>query len=129
MPDNFSITKKIYYHDTDAGGIVYYANYLKFLEEARTEFCFHHGIDKTVLGRQDIFFVVAHIDVAYKAPARYLETIRVVTSLEKIGRVSVHFLQQVTRGDTLLVEAKVTWVCVNKELRPRPVPEEMKKLL
>jgi len=129
MLEKSSIVKKIYYHDTDAGGIVYYANYLKFLEEGRTEFCFHHGIDKALLGAQDILFVVAHVDINYKAPARYLETVEVSTCVEKTGRVSIEFLQQVTRGDKLLVEARVTWVCVNKELRPRPVPEDIKKLL
>ncbi len=126
MLEKFFINKRVYYHDTDAGKMVYYANYLNFLEEARTEFCFHRGVDVLALSSEGIYFVVAHIEVDYKSPAQYLDLIKVFTSVEKIGRSSVNFVQEIKKEEKLLVYAKVTWVCVNKDFKPRSVPEIIK---
>lgn len=128
MKEDFCVNKKIYYHDTDAGGVVYYANYLKFLEEARTEFCLYRGVDMSALLNQGVCFVVAHIEVDYKSPARYLDNVQIFTSVDNIGRSSVCFLQQVKKADKLLVDAKVTWVCINKDFKPRSVPDIVKNL-
>ncbi len=129
MMEEFYIEKKIYYHDTDSGGVVYYGNYLNFLEEARTEFCLARGINTKELSEQGIYFVVAHIDVDYKSPARYLDKIKVLTSVEKTGRVSVHFRQTIKKDDQVLVEAGVIWVCVTKDFKPRSVPGTVRRLL
>ena len=89
--DDFSIEKKIYYHDTDCGGVVYYANYLKHLEEARTEYCLHKEIDLKEWFRKGIAFVVVHLEVDYKATAGYGDVIKVTARVEKIGNSSIHF--------------------------------------
>lgn len=127
--NDFYIENKIYYHDTDSGGVVYYANYLKHLEEARTEFCLGRGLDLKKIAKEGIYFVVAHIDVGYKSSARYLDTIRISAVVEKISRASVNFVQKIKRQDTLLVEARVTWVCVSSDFKPRSIPKAVKELL
>ncbi|MFH1062254.1 MAG: YbgC/FadM family acyl-CoA thioesterase [Candidatus Omnitrophota bacterium] len=129
MSKNFSIEKKIYYHDTDAGGVVYYANYLKYLEEGRSEYCAQLGIYTGKLAEQGILFVVARIEVDYKSPARYQDTIKVYTEIEEIGRSSVKFNQQIKINDKLLIQAKVTWVCVNAQVKPISIPQDIKQLL
>ncbi len=125
----FELTKKIYYHDTDCGGVVYYANYLKHLEEARTEFCAAHGIETAALAGEGVFFVVSHVELDYKASARYGDWIAVSVEIEKVGRSSVYFLQRIKRGETLLVEARVVWVCVGENFRPHSLPDEVKTIL
>ncbi len=123
------LEKKIYYHDTDAGGVVYYANYLKHLEEGRTEFCAERGIDTRKLAEDGIYFVVARIEVDYKASARYGQTIKVNTQIEKIGRSSVVYLQTITKEDKLLIISRVTWVCVSSKFKPISIPHEVKQAL
>ncbi|MBU4304977.1 MAG: thioesterase family protein [Candidatus Omnitrophica bacterium] len=68
------------------------------------------------------------MEINYKSPARYLDTVRVITRVEEIGRSSVHFIQEIRRDVQLLVEAKVTWVCVNRDFKPQSVPEVIKNL-
>jgi len=123
------LKKKIYYHDTDCGGVVYYANYLKHLEEGRTEFCLENGINTQEYARQGVWFVVANIEVTYRAPARYGETVTVETRVEKVGRTSIVFKQRILRDAKLLIESTVVWVCVNTEFKPRSVPEEFSRLV
>ncbi|MGE5307588.1 MAG: acyl-CoA thioesterase [Deltaproteobacteria bacterium] len=109
---DFTIERRIYYHNTDAGGVVYYANYLKLLEEGRTEFCRSRGIDTGKLWAQGIGFPVVHVEVDYKSPARYADLIRIATRIEKVGNSSLHFSQEITRDGQLLVRAKTVWACV-----------------
>lgn len=123
------LEKKIYYHDTDAGGVVYYANYLKHLEEGRTEYCFARGIDTGKLAQEGIWFVVAHLEVDYKASARYGQIVKVNTRIEKIGRSSVHFNQTITHDDKLLIDSRITWVCVNAKFKPISIPDDIKQAL
>jgi len=127
--EKFYLEKKIYYHDTDCGGVVYYANYLKYLEEGRTEFCISNGIDIKGLAEKGIYFVVAHTEIDYKAPAHYQDKIKVFTKIEKIGNASIHFSQDIFKDNILLIQSKTTWVCVNKDFKPKAVPEEIKKAL
>lgn len=119
----------MYYHDTDAGGVVYYANYLKYLEEGRSEYCAQLGIHTGKLAEQGILFVVARIEVDYKSPARYQDIIKVYTEVEAIGRCSVKFNQQIKINERLLIQAKVTWVCVNPQVKPISIPQNIKLLL
>lgn len=127
--DEFSFEKKIYYHDTDCGGVVYYANYLKHLEEARTEFFSSRGIDLKALSENGIIFVVARVEIDYKAPVRYLDRIAILTKIERVRPTALQFSQRVLKGDSLAAEAKTTLVCVGKNLRPTPIPLEIKKCI
>jgi acyl-CoA thioester hydrolase len=123
------LDKRVYYHDTDSGGVVYYANYLRHLEEGRTEFLRALGIDTSEYAKNGILFPVVHIEADYKAPACYGQAISIYTSVEKVGNASVCFIQQVKRADTLLLDAKVIWACVDAEMKAKPVPAEIRKKL
>lgn len=123
------IEKKIYYHDTDCGGVVYYARYLEHLEEGRSEYCASKGIDLKALSDQGTYFVVAHLEISYKAPARYQDVIKISTSIEKVGGSSLIFLQTVTRNELTMLESKTTWVCIGSDFKPMPIPAEIKNLL
>ena len=89
------LEKKVYYHDTDAGGVVYYGTYFKFLEEGRTEFCVDRGFDVRALYKEGIAFVVVHAEADYKAPARYGDTVAIHTRVDKVGNSSIHFSQEI----------------------------------
>jgi acyl-CoA thioester hydrolase len=126
---DFFIEKKIYYHDTDAGGVVYYANYLKHLEEGRSEYLRSKGIDVVEYARNGIIFPVVHLEIDYKTPARYGDTIRVFTRPEKIGNASLCFSQEIKRGETTILQAKTTWACVKPNgsgMKPTRIPEEVR---
>jgi len=115
--------RKIYYHDTDAGGVVYYGNYLKYMEEARTEFLENKGVK---IG--DILYAVSKCNLTYKSPARYGDTITCDATLIKTSAVKMLFEQKIIEKGTnrLLVEAEVTLVSLNKDFKPTPIPEDVK---
>jgi len=123
---DFAIEKKVYYHDTDSGGVVYYANYLKFMEEARTEFCLSRGVDVAEWFKKGIAFAVVHVEVDYKCPAQYGDTLRVTAAVEKLGNSSVHFYQETLNGDRILVKARTVWACVNKDFNSQSLPPEVR---
>lgn len=130
MPSVFTWNVRVYYEDTDAGGIVYYANYLKFYERARTEWL--RAIDvgqQQLLQEHNAMFVVKSLSADYHAPAKLDDVIRLTLSVEKLGRASVEFVQQAWRDDTdkpvLLNSARVKIACVDSALRPRAVPEQV----
>lgn len=127
--EDFYLEKRIYYHDTDCGGVVYYANYLKYLEEARTEHFRSKGIDLQQLAEKGIFFVVAKVEIGYKSPARYQDTITVLSRVEKVSAASIQFFQSVMKNSGTLVEAHTMLVCVDKDFKPIPIPEGIKKSL
>ncbi|HBI70530.1 MAG TPA: tol-pal system-associated acyl-CoA thioesterase [Massilia sp.] len=124
MPSVFTWPVRVYYEDTDAGGIVFYANYLKFFERARTEWLRAAGI-----GQQDLIasdnagFVVKSATIDYHAPARLDDEITLTLAVEKLGRASVQFAQKAYRGNQLLAEASVKVGCVDlASVRPRSLP-------
>jgi acyl-CoA thioester hydrolase len=125
MPTVFDWTVRVYYEDTDAGGIVFYANYLKFFERARTEWLRAAGIgQQELLDTDGMAFVVKNANIDYVAPARLDDEIRLTTSIEKLGRASVQFVQQAWRGEQLLTTANVKVGCVDaKTMRPRSLPD------
>ena len=123
----YYIEKKIYYHDTDCGGVVYYANYLKYLEEGRCEYCLSRGVILKDLVSQGIYFAVARTEIDYKLPVHYQDILKVFTRIEKIGRCSVDFLQEIKKENMVVVVAKTFWVCVGRDFKPRPVSEEVKQ--
>ena len=125
MPSVFTWSVRVYYEDTDAGGIVYYANYLKFFERARTEWLRSLGIHQhDLLGTEGAAFVVRSASVEYLGAARLDDQLNLRLSIEKLGRASVQFTQQAWRGDTLLASANVKVGCVDAAtLRPRSIPD------
>ncbi|MDH5203475.1 MAG: tol-pal system-associated acyl-CoA thioesterase [Nitrospirota bacterium] len=123
-----TIKIKIYYEDTDAGGVVYYANYLRYLERARTEFLLDRGIDILEYQEQGYFFVVVHVDISYKRPARLGDNLEVKTEVTEIKNATIIVKNQVLKDDTLLVEAYVTIACIDKEGKPQRLPDSFKGL-
>ena len=125
MPSVFTWTVRVYYEDTDAGGIVYYANYLKFFERARTEWLRSLGIhQQDLLDQEGAAFVVRSASVEYIAAARLDDEVKLLLTVEKLGRASVQFAQQAWRGDALLSTANVKVGCVDAQtMRPRPLPD------
>jgi|SRR5690554_621916 len=110
----FTWPVRVYYEDTDAGGIVYYANYLKFLERARTEWLRSLGIEQDTWLAHRLGFVVRQVQMDLLAPARFNDELTVTVVVEKLGRASVVFSQQVLRdGETILCQAQIKAACVN----------------
>ncbi len=120
---------KIYYEDTDAGGVVYYANYLCYLERARTEFLLDIGIDVAEYHKKGYFFVVVHVDIHYKRPARLGEIIEVTTEMIEVTNATINLKHQIFRDSTLLVEASVRVACIDKDGKPRRIPESFKNII
>ena len=109
---------RIYYEDTDCGGVVYYANYLKYFERARTQYLEERGISVVGLRDQGTQFVVVHAELDYRAPARYGDTLLVDTKLAAVGQASItfaHVLRDRTSG-RLVVEGSAKMVTVNDSL-------------
>ncbi|RJG22387.1 tol-pal system-associated acyl-CoA thioesterase [Massilia cavernae] len=124
MPPAFSWTVRVYYEDTDAGGIVFYANYLKFFERARTEWLRAIGVSQHRLASEDgAIFVVKNASVDYHAPARLDDSLNLTLRVEKLGRASVNFVQEAWCGGSLRASASVKVGCVDAAtLRPRALP-------
>jgi acyl-CoA thioester hydrolase len=118
--------RKIYYHDTDCGGVVYYANYLKFCEEARDSHFAACGYDLRKLNDSGVWFVVGHVEVNYRAPARFGDELTVLSRIERVGGASIAFSHQIRRGEYILNESTARIVCVGADLRPQPVPADIK---
>jgi acyl-CoA thioester hydrolase len=126
MSSVFSWPVRVYYEDTDAGGIVFYANYLKFFERARTEWLRAAGVaQQELLDQEGAAFVVKSATIDYHAPARLDDELTITTTIDKLGRASVQFVQQALRGEALLTSASVKVGCVDiATMRPRSLPEQ-----
>lgn len=124
-------TYRVYYEDTDAQGVVYYANYLKFYERARTDCLRELNINQSELVKSDgILFVVRRCEIDYKASAKLDNLITVETQTIRIGNASIEMHQKLIREDgVVLNEAKFFLVCVNEEIRPTKVPKNLRELL
>jgi acyl-CoA thioester hydrolase len=126
MTTLFSFPIRIYYEDTDAGGVVYYANYLKFAERARTEWLRHLGFDQTAIRAETrCLIVVKRVEADYKAPAFLDDALCVECALQSLDKVRMTMHQRVLRGTQLLVDIRVELVCVNSAIRPTPWPTAM----
>ncbi|MDA8382307.1 MAG: tol-pal system-associated acyl-CoA thioesterase [Betaproteobacteria bacterium] len=130
---NFRLGIRVYYEDTDAGRVVYYANYLKFMERARTEWLRAMGLEQTALVRDHgIVFVVRSARVDYLRPARFNDWLQVSVEPTELGGSRMAFAQQVRRPregqeDELLARAEVTIACVQAEaFRPVKIPEAVR---
>jgi acyl-CoA thioester hydrolase len=122
---------RVYYEDTDAGGIVFYANYLKFFERARTEWLRGCGVDQHRLATEaGVLFVVRSTAVDYRSPARLDDVVTIVSRVERLRRVSVDFIQAAWRGDTLLATGAIRVACVEQTaMRPIPIPDHVHEAL
>lgn len=122
---------RVYYQDTDAGGVVFHGQYLAFMERARSELLNQAGIDLArFVERHGTLFMVHRIDVKYHLPARLNELISVSAEVVKMGRASLVFRQRVERGAELLVEAGVTLALVDRDrMKPARMPAELEQAL
>jgi len=118
------MTVKIYYHHTDCGGVVYYANYLNFLEEARTEFFSQRGFSIKELADSGVMFVVARQEIDYKMPVVYGDTLEINTGVKEISAVKIIFEHEIrNQKGQVTTKARTTLVCVDKALKPKGIPE------
>ena len=122
---------RVYYEDTDAGGVVYYANYLKFMERARTEWLREIGFEQdSLLQEYGMIFAVRQVKVRYHQPAHFNEALQVSASIARKGRASLTFYQEVRRerDNTLLCSGEIEIACVNmQKMRPMPIPKSILK--
>ena len=116
---------RVYYEDTDAGGVVYYANYLAYMERARSEWLRTLGFDnQTLADRHGVVFAVRRASIDYLQPARLDELLDVSLMLKKRGRASLLFEQQVRRGDVLLCQGEILLACVDvNRFKPTAIPQ------
>jgi acyl-CoA thioester hydrolase len=123
--------KRIFYHDTDAGGVVYYGNYLKFLEEARTEFLEKKALSVADFNKRGFLYAVRKCTITYKSPARYGDTLICDAQLIKTTAAQLVFDQKIYDkvSGRLLVEAEVTLVCLSTDFKPVPIPDDLKEKL
>jgi acyl-CoA thioester hydrolase len=131
MMQNFSLPVRVYYEDTDAGGVVYYANYLRYLERARTEWLRHLGVGQAELMTQaGLAFAVRSLTTEFLLPARLDDALEVVSRIEELGRAQVVFDQRVLRGEELLLTARVRVACLDlKRGKATAVPKELHEQL
>ncbi len=129
--DEFIWPVRVYYEDTDAGGVVYYANYLKFFERARTEFLRAQGFEQDALkARHGIIFAVRSVRADYLRPARFNDLLAVSCRLTGHKRASLEFFQQVRREEQVLCEGRVRIACLDASaFRPRSIPEPLWRTL
>lgn len=127
----FRLPVRVYYEDTDAGGIVYHANYLKYCERARTEFLSHLGIEQDGYLKQNIAFVVKSMAIDFKFAAKFNERLQVETTLTKIKRASVEFVQQiVNQNQQLVFTATVQVACIDTaSMKPNAIPTTIIEVL
>ena len=125
----FILPVRVYYEDTDVAGIVYYANYLRFLERGRTEWIRTLGIDQSVLIEQGLAFAVTEVNIKYLKPARFNDLLEVVTRVKQAGKASLIF-EQLARNkdnpDLVYVKGDVKAVCVRMDkMKPVALPEQI----
>ena len=128
MHENFYHKLKVYYEDTDAGGIVYYANYLKFLERARTEALVTLGFNNKKIKKDfGALIIVKSCNIEYKISARLEDELSIRSFVKSITKTSFFMKQFVSRGEDLIAEAKVHLVFVNQKSKPMKIPDVLFK--
>ncbi len=131
MKPVFSIPIRVYYEDTDAGQVVYYANYMKFMERARTEWLRAQGFEQDELLRQDgILFAVRSVKLDFLKPARFNDLLQATVQVSQRGNASITFAQQIRRDALSLCEGEVKVACLDAAtFSPRPFPPHIKTRL
>ena len=121
---------RVYWEDTDAGGVVYHASYLRFMERGRTELLRDRGIDQGALQRDSgLTFVVSDMNIKFRAPARLDDELTVETSAHELGGASLRLKQKVLRGLDVLVDADVTCAVISRGGKPARIPSEIRMKL
>ena len=129
MSKEFSFPIRVYFEDTDAGGVVYHANYLKFAERGRTEALYTLGFNHRELKeKQDMLFIVRSCFLNCLAPAYLDDVLEVKTYFKDLGRVKIGVRQSIVRGDTLIATLEVVLACINAKGRPVRIDEKMRLL-
>jgi acyl-CoA thioester hydrolase len=124
---------RIYYEDTDCGGVVYYANYLKFMERARSEWLRAIGYEQDVLAKEGVLFAVRSVALRFLKPARFNELLHVSAAIIRMGRASLAFEQRISRINQgretdVLTLGQVSVVCLEpRTFKPRPIPSKLRK--
>ncbi len=129
--DNFIWPIRVYYEDTDSGGVVYHSNYLNFMERARTEWLRALGFEQTVLKDElGVIFVVHSMNITFKKPACFNDLLQVKSHLVKKGHGSIEFIQTILRDEQVLLEANVKLACVDvASFKPLGIPTIIKEKL
>ena len=130
MAKKFNFTVKVYYEDTDAGGVVYYANYLKFLERARSEAIYSLGYtNSSLLESFGIMLIVKSCNIEYKRPAKFEDKLEIFSEVESFTKTSFLMKQSISRNNELITDTHVHLVAVDKNGKPSKIPEELKQKL
>ena len=130
MPKEFKYFTKIYYEDTDAGGVVYYANYLKFLERARSEAIYSLGLsNKEILDKEGVIIIVKSCNIEYKQPAKFEDEIEIISNITEVKNSSFKMHQVIKRKSDIISEAEVVLVTINAKGKPVRIPMLLKKLI
>jgi len=126
-PPSYSHNFSVYWEDTDAGGVVYYANYLKFMERCRTEWLRALKIDQQqLIQERNLQFVVVNVTVDFLLPAVLHDEILVTAVLERLGGATIHFKQTIMRGEEQLIDSSVRVACIDSgTLKPRAIPKDL----
>ncbi|WP_299638299.1 tol-pal system-associated acyl-CoA thioesterase [uncultured Ruegeria sp.] len=120
---------RVYYEDTDMGGVVYHANYLRYIERARSDWVRNLGNDQNAMREEGIVWVVRRVEADYLSPARFDDELIVETEVTEISGVRLTMAQLVRRGETEIFRASVTAVCINQDGRPVRLPAEIRALM
>ena len=130
MSNEFIHEVKVYYEDTDSGGVVYYSNYLKFLERARTEMINSIGLsNKKLLEEHKTLIIVKSCNVEYLSPSKLEDRLQIYSSIESINKASFVMIQDIKKDDDLIVKAKIKLVTVDYEGRPIKIPSVLENRL
>lgn len=125
---NHQFPVRVYYEDTDMGGIVYHANYLRFIERARSDWVRGIGVDQNAMREAGLIYVVRRIEADYLAPAKFDEELLVTTSMHAVTPARMTLIQDVTRDGQPLFRAQVTIVCITTDGKPARLPAEIRAL-
>jgi len=130
-PFKHSMNVRVYYEDTDMGGVVFYANYLKYMERGRTEWLRDLGVNQSALATtEQRGFMVVRVDVRYLSPARLDDLLQIESEVTRMGRASLHFAQSVRRNGELIVQSNIQVCCVETvNMRVAAIPESVRTKL
>ena len=130
MAKKFKFNVKIYYEDTDSGGVVYYANYLKFLERARSETLYSLDFTNSgLLENYGILLIVKSCNIEYKKPAKFEDELEIISEVLTFTKTSFIMKQDIMRKDEIISVAEIHLVAVDKNGKPKKIPEELKQKL
>ena len=130
MAKKFSFKVKVYYEDTDVGGVVYYANYLKFLERVRSEAIYSLGYtNSSILKKFEVLLIVKSCKIDYKKPAMFEDTLEILSEVKSFTKTSFLMKQIILRNNEVISDAEIHLVSVDKNGKPSKIPEDLRKKL